>query len=124
MESALDITEVEQHMDKMCQLPWKEQIVYIINNALMNDDHVLGEYLITKYSIINSRSFNMDHNRYLHDYLRNVNMHQVIHIYDNLQNKEDFIVAIKIDHPHLKQMIDIHNQLVGNSIEPDSPMIH
>ena len=120
MESIYTSNEKLHHRDKLTTLQWKEQIQYIVKNAIENDDHVLGEYLVANYSINTGRSFYYDHNRYIHDYLSNLTIYQAILLYDNIFNKDNFIAAIKIDHPHLNQLIEIHNHLQLSIIDAES----
>lgn len=98
-------------------LTWPEQIEYIMEMEYDIDDNVIMD-LKRLYNHINKRIYDYDLNRYNYLYLTHVSVQQALHLYDSLNETAQYnmISAIKLDHPHLGEMIEVHEMLKPSCI--------
>ena len=112
-------------------LTWPEQIEYImeleydtddenelrVGNLVYDDENVIMD-LKRLYNHINKRTYDYDLNRYNYLYLTHVSVQQALHLYDSLNETAQYnmISAIKLDHPHLGEMIEVHEMLKPSCI--------
>lgn len=88
---------------------WKSQIEYIIDKSdALSTDEMLK--LISDYEHRNKSKYSQDYKRYMLSYLKHVNIHQAIMLYESMddESKLNMIHVIKIDFPHLSEIIEIY----------------
>lgn len=105
--------ENEEITLKFDKLSRDEHLEYIVN-ALYDYPDGDVEHSITMYELKYDASFEIDSKRYMYRYLKCMNMVQVLNLYDSLKEdeREAVITAIRIDHPHLQQMVVIHEEII------------
>lgn len=96
-------------------LHWIKQIEYIIEAEYDDENALKVSELKRQYFHLNKRLYNHDLNRYNHFYLKGANINQCINLYDSLNESAqyDLIAAILADHPHLIEMVEIHENLTN-----------
>lgn len=113
MTITLNISETSGHKafyQKMITLSWLEQIKYILDLE-MNGEEV--DFLKVSYEAINKRLFSFDKSRYMYSFLAGANMVQAVSLYEcfTVEDRYIFVSVIAFDHPHLHQVIKIHNYI-------------
>lgn len=112
----------ESFLNQMLVLGENEQIQYILDLITDEEENDIIHYLITKYEIIHSCSFEDHKHRYLFAYLKYITMQQALNLYDGLIDieKEKMISVIIVDHPHLDELVNVHNYIMLNQVIPES----
>ena len=95
---------------------WLEQIEYISQVQKLSD----GLALIKIYNSFWNRNYYDDQIRHYYRFLKDFSLDSAITLYDNLldQARSNMIYSIGFDHPHLKQMIEIHN-IITDTLDGD-----
>lgn len=116
-ESKMFNEEVSNENSSLMQfilLSRKEQVSYIINLTNTSRDVDLINCTISYYEEkYGEGSFEFDRQRSVYSFLKNLNMYEVVNLYDTMVEtaKNLLIEIIKIDHVHLMQMVNIHNHV-------------
>lgn len=98
---------------------------YLEHIILLNDNGEEIDHLITIYELKYQSSFDIDCKRYMYSYLKCTNERQAINLYDSLLDEEKLVLieVIKIDHPHLIELIDIHEEILFHMYDVSSNII-
>lgn len=110
-------------LNLMFDIATKEEHIESIINLRDIGDNIDDQIAI--YEAKYKSSFDLDSKRYMYAYLKHVNERQAINLYDSLldSEKEVFIEVIKIDHLHLVELVDIHEEILFHTIDVFSKII-
>lgn len=119
MDSTVEGNQNEMHQKIMSNIPWVEQIDYILDMEIQYDNENLNVYLIELYEQLNKRSYEFDKMRTNYAFAKCMNMDQAVNLYDSLteSGKYDLINVIKFDFPHLHDLARIHDTFEFESVD-------
>ena len=123
MGKMLDQSFSNIELNLMFDIATKEEHIESIINLRDIGDNIDDQIAI--YESKYKSSFDLDSKRYMYAYLKHVNERQAINLYDSLldSEKEVFIEVIKIDHLHLVELVDIHEEILFHMADVFSKII-
>ena len=123
MGKMLDQSFSNIELNLMFDIATKEEHIESIINLRDIGDNIDDQIAI--YESKYKSSFDLDSKRYMYAYLKHVNERQAINLYDSLldSEKEVFIEVIKIDHLHLVELVDIHEEILFHTADVFSKII-
>lgn len=123
MGKMLDQSFSDIELNLMFDIATKEEHIESIINLRDIGDNIDDQIAI--YEAKYKSSFDLDSKRYMYAYLKHVNERQAINLYDSLldSEKEVFIEVIKIDHLHLVELVDIHEEILFHMADVFSKII-
>lgn len=123
MGKMLDQSFSDIELNLMFDIATKEEHIESIINLRDIGDNIDDQIAI--YESKYKSSFDLDSKRYMYAYLKHVNERQAINLYDSLldSEKEVFIEVIKIDHLHLVELVDIHEEILFHMADVFSKII-
>ena len=123
MGKMLDQSFSNIELNLMFDIATKEEHIESIINLRDIGDNIDDQIAI--YESKYKSSFDLDSKRYMYAYLKHVNDRQAINLYDSLldSEKEVFIEVIKIDHLHLVELVDIHEEILFHMADVFSKII-
>lgn len=94
-----------------------DKLKYIVDVKFINP--CIESALINYYNTIHKCDYLEDLILYNYSYLKTLTMYHAVVIYDSLQQEyiDDMLYAIKKEHPHLHQLVDIHNKILAVKAE-------
>ena len=123
MGKMLDQSFSDIELNLMFDIATKEEHIESIINLRDIGDNIDDQIAI--YEAKYKSSFELDSKRYMYAYLKHINDRQAINLYDSLldSEKEVFIEVIKIDHLHLVELVDIHEEILFHMADVFSKII-
>lgn len=111
--------ELNLIFDKLTREEHLDQIINLMDVEEETEHH------ITIYELKYNSSFELDCKRYMYAYLKCTNSRQAINLYDSLLDEEKLVLinVIKIDHPHLAELIDIHEEILFHTSDAISNIL-
>lgn len=123
MGKMIDQSFSDIELNLMFDIATKEEHIESIINLRDIGDNIDDQIAIyeAKYKSL----FDLDSKRYMYAYLKHMNERQAINLYDSLldSEKEVFIEVIKIDHLHLVELVDIHEEILFHMTDVFSKII-
>ena len=98
-------------LTKFNSLSWQDQVKFIIEE---NSNGTDTSFFIQSYETTHNTKFETDQHRYIYSFLSFINIDQALALYDNIIEKDIIIEVIKKDHPHLNDLITVHDYINGN----------
>lgn len=123
MGKMLETSFSDIELNLMFDIATKEEHIESIINLRDIGDNIDDQIAI--YEAKYKSSFDLDSMRYMYAYLKHMNERQAINLYDSLldSEKEVFIEVIKIDHLHLVELVDIHEEILFHMADVFSKII-